>query len=551
MSTVEELLEFPTYDTLPIPQKGGGDIQLKLLTEVVTTDEEAIIIVDYKPANPTTTSLTDFVNNSGLAIKNVIALNGNAVAKSLKKPSEANDLTPFLFIMPTGKTVTDNKTVLKVQMLFITLFHHLLFLAHVNKTSDIPNFNRPLEDKFTKLQAALNKNTDTSTVFGKSAKELKEFFNKMRTTYNYFGKVQYEDMMKYMVDTPKEIMDFFRGELATEASAPPAGAASPAGAGAATTSTNIVPYRGGPAINANDFSDTLSVGSIFGGPPLSLMTARQPRGSDSKQGDGDGGDGDGDGDNDSSDNSNPSTRRGFNNMSLPSATTRSGSSAASRASGAAAASRASGTAGTAAASRAAGSSAPIPPAGLRQRSVITGVDNDISVGRDLSVPSSNPRGRSASARASPPPEPSVARSNSSTTQPSRRSIRQAVQGERPNPATRRVSIRRNHQRVNFNPDSPPSAAAALAAGEVLEASNIASVSTVSLNQPSRIRLPQTTYPSGESLPPISTAALHQGLSTEEAVQRSRRRPVGTSPQAARNEADRLSDEVRSGHSKRD
>lgn len=208
-------------------------------------------------------------------------------------------------------------------------------------------------------------------------------------------------------------------------------------------------------------------------------------------------------------------------------------------------------------------SASIPAAGLGSRARADS-DNDSSVGTrigtDVSRPSSgpaNPRGRSVSARASPaspgalPAEPSVSRSNSSTTQPGRRSLRQAVQGsESRSTATRRVGIRRNHQRVNFNPDAPPSATAALAAGQVLDESNVNAVSTVSLNQPSRIRLPQTIYPRGESQPPISTDALHQGLTAEEAVQRSRRR-VGRSPQAARNEGDRLSDEVRTADSKRD
>ena len=203
-------------------------------------------------------------------------------------------------------------------------------------------------------------------------------------------------------------------------------------------------------------------------------------------------------------------------------------------------------------------SVPIPPAGLRRRSVRANSENDdiISVGTraGTDVPA-NPRGRSISAQTSPaspgtePPAPSVSRSNSSTTQPSRRSARQAV--EKRNTSTRRVSIRRSHQRVNYNPDAPPSATAAIAAGEVLDPSNIPTVRLESgLSQPKRARLPQTTYPSGDSQTPISTDTLHQGLTTEQAVQRSRRRP-GRTPQVARNEADRLSDEVRNAHSKAD
>ena len=265
MSTVEELIGFPTdeeYDVYKADQHGGAVIQLKQLADVPKTGTDAIILLRDKPANEMTTSLADFPNNSGLGIDSVIAISGNVVTEAFNNPSQTNPFNPFIFIIPTGKVANDNKAVLKVQMLFITLFHHLIFLGHVGKNKDLPNFNAPLEDKLTKLQSVLKSQNIKTAIFGKPIAELKTYFETLQKTYNYTGKTQFDDILKYIQASPKEIIDFFRGELATDAT---------------TAAPSATPQLTDGTIDADNIGDALSVHSVFRGPPLSLVTERNLR----------------------------------------------------------------------------------------------------------------------------------------------------------------------------------------------------------------------------------------------------------------------------------
>ena len=459
MSTVEELIGFPTDEEYDVykSQHGGALIQLKQLADVPKTNEAVILLRD-KPANATTTSLADFPNNSGLEIDSVIAISGNVVIDALNNPSQTNPFNPFIFIIPTGKVANDNKSVLKVQMLFITLFHHLLFLGHLNKIPELPNFNAPLEDKFTKLQSVLKSQIIETTMFGKPIAELKAYFETLRKTYNYSGKTQFDDILKYIRASPKEILDFFRGELATDATTGVSG----------TATTSSTPQLKDGKIDADNIADALSVRSVFRGPPLSLVTERNLHRPP----------------NDNNSNSMVSqysnnTANGFEGMSLPSSSSR----------------------------------------------------------------TTNPRGRRSSPRISSnndtnaelPDEPILLRQGSSETRHPGPSVALSAKRTPSSPvaslarsgrSSRKVGWRQEQREVKFNPRAPPSVAEAAAAGVSLQSNNLPVVTTRR----------ELAHPGSERAAPSVTS--RRGLTTAAAIQEGRTRP-GRSPQAARNEANRL------------
>ena len=515
MSTVEELIGFPTGEDFDMykGQHGGATIQLVQLADIKDRGDDAMILLRDKPANSTATSLSDFGNNSGLGIDSVLAINGNTVSQAFNLPGEANEFNKYLFVIPSGKVVNDNKTVLKVQMLFLTLFHHLLFLGHATKHTELPNFNGTFEDKFKILQDVLKSQDITTTIFGEPVATLKTYFGKIRTTYNYYGKIHFEDMIKYIQATPKEILDFFRSELEGEVRTAPAGASAPP-AVASTPTPTAPPVAPLPALEDGDIdpdnvANTLSVHGIFAGPPLSLATERDLRRPPP---------------NDDNNNANSMTTQsedtaaGFENMSQPNGTV------------------------TGSEER------PANPQSRRPspRASPTGTNPVIN---EL------PTGSSSSVR-QPTPTVLRRRSTSVSTQPNRQSTRIAAAQGAPASVTRSrrsVRIGRQHTELEYNPDAPPSIEAAIEAGTPIQPSNEPTLSIRrGLAQPARSRLRQNTHPgTDEAAPqPLPVSSPREGLSGLQAVLQSQARARKT-PQAARNEANRLSNELSQSNSKED
>jgi len=517
MATVEELIGFPTGEDYDVykGQHGGATIQLVQLADIKERGDDAMILLRDRPANSTATSLSDFANNSGLGIDSVVAINGNTVSQAFNLPGEANDFNKYLFIVPAGKVVNDNKTVLKVQMLFLTLFHHLMFLGHATKHTELPNFNGTFEEKFTKLQDVLKSQDAKTAIFGEPVAVLKTYFEKMCTTYNYYGKIHFEDMLKYIQASPKEILDFFRGELAGEVGSTPSAApaatapsAAPAAAPSAAPSAPLALEDGD--IDPDNVANTLSVHDIFTGPPLSLATSRDIRPPPND-----------DGDNNNANSTitqSDNTATGFENMSQPNGTVR-------------------------------GSvERPANPQARRPspRASPTGTNP---------VVNEPPTGSSSSVHQ---PNATVLRRRS-TSASSRRSTRIAAAAAaaqpgsvtRSNRSRRSVRIGREHSELEYNPEAPPSIEAALAAGTPVQPSNATSLRVRrGLAQPARSRLRQNEHPGTEESapPPLPITSPREGLTSTQAVLQSQARARMT-PQAARNEANRLSDELNQSNSK--
>jgi len=509
MATVEELIGFPTGEDYDIykGQHGGATIQLVQLADIKERGDDAMILLRDRPANSTTTSLSDFANNSGLGIDSVVAINGNTVSQAFNLPGEANDFNKYLFIVPAGKVVNDNKTVLKVQMLFLTLFHHLLFLGHATKHTELPNFNETFEEKFTKLQDVLKSQDAKTAIFGEPVAVLKTYFEKMRTTYNYYGKIHFEDMMKYIQASPKEILDFFRGELAGEVGSTPSATPAATAPAAAPAAAPAVPPSAPPALEDGDIdpdniANTLSVHGIFPGPPLSLVTSGDihppPQNNNAN----------------SMTTQSNNTAAGFENMSQPNGTV---------------------TDSSVATPQARRPSPHVSPTGTNP------------------VVNEPPTGSSSSVRQ---PNTTVLRQRS-TSASNRRSTRIAAAAARPGSVTRSnrsrrsVRIGREHSELEYNPEAPPSIEAALAAGTPVQPSNAPSLSVRrGLAQPARSRLRQNEHPGTEEAapPPLPITSPREGLTGVQAVLQSQARARKT-PQAARNEANRLSNELSQSNSK--
>jgi len=260
---------------LGLPKMEGGAIDrsfsVMTLDEILDkkTDVQTVPII-MTEKTPTGTrdfgDLSSFLLSTGLQVTDILGLNGEAVRKLINTPSEKVDaINPKLFLVKNLYEGVDE--LVEKQVVFISLFHHLFFLAKLAKTADFPSFTDSFANKFAAVQKGVQEikgdikieeaekstvagaadiSTEagfdstsihegsqgapvSSSIFGVSFSEIAKFWNELNT------KITLAETIEIFKKSPGEIYDWFVLGLAKPSAAP---AAAPAPAAAVSTEVN-------------------------------------------------------------------------------------------------------------------------------------------------------------------------------------------------------------------------------------------------------------------------------------------------------------------------
>jgi len=260
---------------LGLPKMEGGAIDrsfsVMTLDEILDkkTDVQTVPIIMTEKTPTGTRDIGDlgsFLLSTGLQATDILGLNGEAVRKLINTPSEKVDaINPKLFLVKNLYEGVDE--LVEKQVVFISLFHHLFFLAKLAKTADFPSFTDSFANKFAAVQKGVQEikgdikieeaekstvagaadiSTEagfdstsihegsqgapvSSSIFGVSFSEIAKFWNELNT------KITLAETIEIFKKSPGEIYDWFVLGLAKPSAAP---AAAPAPAAAVSTEVN-------------------------------------------------------------------------------------------------------------------------------------------------------------------------------------------------------------------------------------------------------------------------------------------------------------------------
>ena len=169
-----------------------------------------------KPGGEALTDLSGFTAKTGLAIGDIVALNGMAVLKQLVSVSPTNEIQPYVYL--PGKPYTEITKLLPIQLDFISFFHHMYFLARLAKSPETPNFTDSFAKKFLSIQRQIKQNQAAQVnVFGIPTTNLDHFIQILAETavlptYRKISLLR-DDNLKLLQKTPSEILKDFQKVL--------------------------------------------------------------------------------------------------------------------------------------------------------------------------------------------------------------------------------------------------------------------------------------------------------------------------------------------------
>ena len=166
----------PAQRPIPKPSDPSAPGIFRQVTKIDKPDKKQVdkLVLVARPAAKThIAELKDVVENE------VQAVNGPSFLQLLKMPvASYNNISEFLFFLPSGTKDVNIKAVLPEQVLFLTTFHHLHFLASF-KTS-VPSLSASFKERFSSLSSLLKKEEASRSIFGEITGNVQEFFSKTR-----------------------------------------------------------------------------------------------------------------------------------------------------------------------------------------------------------------------------------------------------------------------------------------------------------------------------------------------------------------------------------
>ena len=159
------------YQILEISNIAGKNIQ-----------SVPVILVSKPPKVATIGALSEF-GKTGLTLSDILAVNGVVVLKQLVNKEAQTDIQKRLYVNPSAKTIA---TLVDLQVEFISIFHHLYFLAKVSGVKNIPEFNATFTSKFFAIQNKIKADFKTllKNIFGIQTSEVYKFITILHNAIN-------------------------------------------------------------------------------------------------------------------------------------------------------------------------------------------------------------------------------------------------------------------------------------------------------------------------------------------------------------------------------
>jgi len=176
-----------------------------------------ILLVRQEPKASSVVENIDSFTKSGLVEGDLTAVNGPAMTIILSNVGNSGSLKDKLYMIPSSPKYTSIQQIPAKQVCFLTLFHHLHFLATFHSASGTPTFTDSLREKFEFLKNNLN-DTDLKP-FGINAKEEKNplavFWESLQK--NTKDKISLQEIIQIIKGGPKEVYKYMTvdGETAT------------------------------------------------------------------------------------------------------------------------------------------------------------------------------------------------------------------------------------------------------------------------------------------------------------------------------------------------
>jgi hypothetical protein len=217
MDDTELGLTFPmTYDFV-----GGALTDAYQVLELSKVDPKSlnaqvmpIVLVSKAPkaGGEALTDLSGFTAKTGLAITDIVALNGVAVLKQMASVAPVNEIQKYVYL--PGKPYTEISKLLPIQVNFISFFHNMYFLARLAKSPETPNFTESFTKKFLSIQQKIKQNQASQLeIFGIPTTNLNPFIqilaNEVLPKDREVNLLR-DDNLKLLQKTPSEILKDFK-----------------------------------------------------------------------------------------------------------------------------------------------------------------------------------------------------------------------------------------------------------------------------------------------------------------------------------------------------
>lgn len=211
---------------LPIDEQDGGGTSYEIVQEgdpaldmTVPTNHPillkmAFIVVKKKPSINKVDNLASFEKQTGLQFSDIVGINGQAVRQMLDNPADVSELTKYVYLIAPNTTFLPEDTILHAQKVFLIVFHNMLFLAFLDKKP--VKFQTSFEEKFKMLQDAYSANKEKDgKLFNMDLKSFKEYVDTLNA--DEAGTETLNTYLTLLLQTPKDIYDFFKGKITTQA----------------------------------------------------------------------------------------------------------------------------------------------------------------------------------------------------------------------------------------------------------------------------------------------------------------------------------------------
>ena len=187
-----------------------------------------ILLVKQEPKSSPVIDKLDSFKESGLVEGELTAINGPAMTIIINSVGSSGSFLDKLYLLPASPKFTSVKQIPAEQICFITLFHHLHFLATLHSASGTPIFADSFKDKYEFLKNNLDESD--LKMFGIDVKDEKNalvtYWDSLQSSNKPKNTNSVYDMIKMIKAGPKEVYKYLT--VVTEGDAAPAGGPKPA-----------------------------------------------------------------------------------------------------------------------------------------------------------------------------------------------------------------------------------------------------------------------------------------------------------------------------------